>query len=92
MKQFDHVLVRVNQRATYKGRPLKPSANAISGEEVLMEVMWMMDDDDPYPGEWALSPVDDAIRHRFYDHHVGWVASGDVEFLAPAFDPFDPPA
>jgi hypothetical protein len=88
-QQYDHLLVRFTPRPTYKGSPLKKFLHQFTGQEVFVQVMWLMDEDDRYPGEYALGPM--YGRHRdtgiFGDHgeeSIGWIASGDVEVIRHA--------
>ena len=71
-------------RPEWRGQPLKPAALAATGEEHIVEAMWKMDEDEKYPGEFAMSIVDDAQRHRFMDAGISWFASGDLKLIAEA--------
>lgn len=64
-------------RPTYRGRPLRPDHEALRGTRLELVAMWLMDEDDPYPGEYALSSPD-SCRSLVEAFGVGWVASGDV--------------
>jgi len=46
--------VRFKPRAEYRGRTLRPSLLQFAGRELIVQTWWMMNDDDRYPGEWAL--------------------------------------
>lgn len=77
------VLCRVAIRKDYKGRQIRPEALAIDGMEIELMAGWMMEDDDPYPGEWALQPpVRLSEQADLFRRAVGWIASGDVVVLA----------
>jgi len=39
--------------------------------------MWLMDDTDPYPGEWTLT-THPSLREIWDLFGVSWIASGDV--------------
>lgn len=77
-----HVLCRVVIRKEYKGRQIRPEALAIDGMEIELMAGWMMENDDPYPGEWALQPaVRLSEQADLFQLAVGWIASGDVVVL-----------
>ena len=65
-------------RETYKGRALKPGVASLAGKEMLLQVMWQCDEDENYPGEYALEGADDATKELLRSVNIGWVASGDV--------------
>lgn len=80
IQQFALYRVRLAPRETYKGRPQKPGMSALAGREMVLSAMWLMDENDPYPGEWALG---DTGKTRELESAAGipWVASGDVEII-----------
>jgi len=65
---------RVKLRETYKGRPIKAEAKQFAGRTLDFRYGWVMDDEDPYPGEIAWIPVDNEIGNV-----IGWFAGGDLE-------------
>jgi hypothetical protein len=72
------VEVEFAPRAEYRGRPAIPELLALAGTRLLVRPLWLMDEHDLYPGEWALGNPDhrsDVIAGRF------WIASGDVKVL-----------
>ena len=74
---------KICHRETYNGRPLKPNVKELDGLELELQAMWLQEDEDPYPGEWAMGIVDDEERRKFMvDYNISWVASGDVVVLA----------
>lgn len=60
-------------RESYEGRGLMPELAAHAGEVIEVIALWKMDDDDPYPGEWAIGAAD----RRSDILGRGWIASGD---------------
>lgn len=67
-------------RDEYKGRSMLTGMGEHRGTRLMVRVLWRMDDDDQYPGEYALGPADAAgdLLGRT------WLASGDV---TPATEP-----
>lgn len=73
------VLCMVAIRKEYKGRQIRPEALAIDGQVLELTPLWLMDEDDPYPGEWALGePGMLAVNGKLQSAGIGWIASGDV--------------
>lgn len=66
------VLCRIQIRQTYAGRPMRSGAEQLNGREVQLVAAWLMDEQDAYPGEWALMPESGSIDG------LVWIASGDV--------------
>ena len=61
-------------REQYMGRLMLPGLAKHAGERLTVRLLWLMGDDDPYPGEWALGSADrdsDVLGRT-------WIASGDV--------------
>lgn len=61
-------------RTAYKGRPMLQGMEEHAGQTVRLIALWQMDDNDPYPGEWALGAAD--RRSEIFGRM--WIASGDV--------------
>lgn len=76
------MLYRISIRPEYAGRPMKPSAAALNGAILDLEPLWVMDDDDPYPGETALSERD-RLDGALARAGITWIASGDVVAVDP---------
>lgn len=79
-KQFGQaVRCRITTRTEFNGRQAKPEALAIDGQVLELTPLWLMDEDDPYPGEWALGePGMLAVNGKLQSAGIGWIASGDV--------------
>ena len=57
------------------GREVRPEAEQLDGKTYTFTYGWLMDENDPYPGEQAWLPRDST-------YPVGappWIASGDLE-------------
>lgn len=65
-------------RESWQGAGLKPGAEKLKGREMCLSVAWLMDEDDKYPGEYALEGADDQTRDLLHSLDATWVASGDV--------------
>jgi len=77
------VLCEFRPRAEYQGRHAKPGMLEKAGMRFVLHTMWLMDEDDSYPGEYALSTVD-SCRGLMDALGVAWVASGDVVVCIPS--------
>ena len=64
-------------RDTYRGRALLPGHKDLIGQRIKVIALWLMDEDDPYPGEWALCAAD-TRDPLFKVFGRSWIASGDV--------------
>jgi len=74
--QFKPVKVKFTPRPEFEGMAIHPDVVQYIGQEVTVVPMFMMDDDDKYPGEWALTNEENkGIFGRL------WIASGDVTIL-----------
>ncbi len=64
-------------RDQYRGRTLLPGHKELTGQRIKLVALWLMDEDDPYPGEWALTSAgnNDPLYKIF---GRAWIASGDV--------------
>jgi hypothetical protein len=76
----DGVLCEFRPRAEYKDRATKPGMAEKAGTRFVLRTMWLMDEDDSYPGEYALSTVD-SCGGLMETLGIAWVASGDVVVL-----------
>ena len=65
----------VKIRPVYDGRAIRPNAQQINDKTYNFMLGWVMDDDDPYPGETAWIPRDDT----YPKDAPTWIASGDLE-------------
>jgi len=57
------------------GREVRPEAEQLDGKCFIFRLGWIMDEEDPYPGERAMIPND-------FDWPADaptWIASGDLE-------------
>jgi len=81
---YDKIICRIKVRPEYKGRKARPEVQELNGQILLMQVLWLQDDGDKYPGEYALRPDDKDTWFKWSEKNgVGWIASGDVEILEP---------
>lgn len=62
------------------GRDVRPGAEQLDGRVFVFIYGWMMEDDDPYPGEVAMIP-DDPTYPVGAPH---WIASGDLMQIGSA--------
>ena len=70
-------------RATWRGNPMKSQLIPLMGEEMFLVSSWRCQDDEKYPGEFALEGADDRTRAMLREAEVTWIASGDVTPLEP---------
>ncbi len=80
IEQFTKYRCRLAIRSEYEGNPIKPECVDHNGKEVVLSASWLMDEDDKYPGEWAMTSVefDDPLLKEM---GIGWIASGDLEVI-----------
>jgi len=87
MTEIDDVHV---YRCRVKIREVSPIGNAaipevrdyLNGKELVLRPMWIGDEDDSYPGEWAMMlSRGDWMEAERAGHQFIWIASGDVEVL-----------
>ena len=84
-KPYDKIMCRIKIRPEYEGRKARPKVQELNGQVLLMQVLWLQDSDDNYPGEYALEPCDREIRSKWFEGTgIGWISSGDVEILESA--------
>lgn len=79
----DGLLCEFRPRAEYKGRAIKAGMTEKTGTLFFLRAMWLMHEDDSYPGEYALSTVD-SCGGLMDTLGIDWVASGDVVVLPNA--------
>jgi hypothetical protein len=80
--QYRTVACRLTLRETYLGMSLKTEVAALRGAVVHLTPLWQCEDDERYPGEWALG---DARGHdALGEAGISWIASGDVTVLNEA--------
>ena len=70
------VLCEFRPRETHRGHPLRPFLARKAGTQFVLMTLWLMDDDDPYPGEYALSTK--GCKQLMEQLGITWIASGDV--------------
>ena len=66
-----------------RDRPLKPGVEVLDGWRVTLRALWLMDDGDPYPGEWAMGFIDPHSPASAEVCGIGWLASGDLADTEP---------
>ena len=71
------VRCRIVMRPEYHGRKVKERCAALDGEVIDLQPLWLMDRDDPYPDEWALT-TPGSCEELFRRAGISWIASGDV--------------
>lgn len=65
-------------RSTWNGASVREGIQALVGKQMQLTVCWKMDNDDKYPGEYALEGADEETRVMLETIPITWVASGDV--------------
>lgn len=75
------VICTFTPRKQYEGRSMKPEAQGHEGEELELVALWKMDNDDPYPNEWALG-----VKGGLVFGSLLWIASGDVTVKCGGID------
>ena len=73
----DGIECTITPRPEYKGRKVKPSVENLRGKVLVLDVLWLMDDEDQYPGEYALS-THGGCGELLHLAGTSWIASGDV--------------
>jgi hypothetical protein len=82
LERFEIYKCKIKLRPTYKGRPLKEKVKQLDGKIFELECMWQCEEDENYPGEYAMGPRDNKkAREAFMKADIGWMASGDMEIL-----------
>jgi hypothetical protein len=81
LKDKSYFFATFTPRPEYKNRPALPDLLEHSGTVLKCRIGWQMDEEDPYPGEWAVIsafPDDPLLLGRT------WIASGDLTlFMVP---------
>lgn len=77
IERYETYKVLVKLRPTWRGQPLKQRVAELQGQTITVEAGWLMDEDDQYPGEWAMLVSEEVIDK----YHISWIASGDLEIL-----------
>ncbi len=76
--EIEPVEVIYTPRDTYRGRELLPGQKELTGKRIKLVALWLMDEDDPYPGEWALTSGGETCAGLMRVIGRSWIASGDV--------------
>ena len=73
----------VKLRTEYKGRPIRPECEPLNGRTLEFRRGWLMNDDDPYPGEIAWIPTnqDELTGICGAAVVITWLASGDLKII-----------
>lgn len=74
---YEKVLCEFRPRPEYRGKVLKPELADKAGQLILLSKLWLMDEDDPYPGEYALGSAFGSLGLMREMFGVAWLASGD---------------
>jgi hypothetical protein len=83
--RFRPVLCQLQPRESWQGQPIKELVRPYIGATVLLTVAWREEDDEKYPGEYALIPADDGSKDIFEKMGITWIASGDVQLIFCGF-------
>ena len=73
----DGIECTITPRLEYKGRKVKQSVENLRSKVLVLDVLWLMDDEDQYPGEFALT-TQGGCCELFGLSGISWIASGDV--------------
>lgn len=68
-------LYRIKPRQNLEGMTVRDSFKDVD-DTVSLYPAWIMDEDDPYPGEWAMYHP---TNYLYNTYGVMWIASGDLE-------------
>jgi len=72
-------IYKIKLRETFEGRELEQHTALLNDKIVRLGTLWTQDDNDPYPGESALGPVDLIGQMLFHVANITWLSSGDTE-------------
>ncbi len=64
------------------GRPVRPEAEQLDGKVFIFRMGWLMDEDEPYPGEQAWVPND----FDWPADAPSWIAAGDLKRYEASHD------
>ena len=81
--QYRDYRCRIKIRPSFDGREVKPGMWEHDGKEFVLQVMWIQDENDKYPGEYAWA---DSYRSKVKMNdvmNIGWISGGDIEVLEP---------
>lgn len=76
IEQLKVYMCRIKIRPEYKGMIAKPEIEKMNGELVHLQAWWLQDEDDKYPGEWAMGS-EDGVNNQL----PIWISSGDLDIL-----------
>lgn len=71
------LLCRFTPREIWRGNRLRPELREYIGCVLRLRAEYRMDEEDPYPGEWALTSAKDGLPV----FGRAWIASGDVTMV-----------
>lgn len=72
----------IKVRPLYKGCKVMECVTVLNERHYIMKPLWLMDDEDPYPGEWAMS-----CEKYHEDSGRSWIASGDLRITNEVIGP-----
>jgi hypothetical protein len=79
LKQFSHYKCQVKLRYKYKGCKLKEGLkDLINGKAFIFECLWIQDEDDSYPGEFAMRNEE---MTKIAEFQLTWISSGDLRII-----------
>lgn len=81
LSSAQEVKCRFTPRTEYAGRELKSGLENLYNKTLHLRGLWLMDENDPYPDEWALGDV--LTSTVLEDVGLAWIASGDVTLIEP---------
>lgn len=77
-RKWSSVECRITMREPHRGEPIKESCLPLQGQVGKFSALWLMNANDPYPGEWALAAEGGLLETA----GIAWIASGDATPIA----------
>ena len=72
---------KIKSRPEFKGRKIRDDLDRLDRMEFNLFAMWLQDNEDPYPGEFAMGETGTNALSIASDNKLVWISSGDVEII-----------